>query len=521
MTLSSISYLPALQSFQPNPTRNKADPSLNRSKRKNPSDYGSPKLEKRAKVRTQNLSQSSSSTPWSCHSPPKLIIVLVGLPARGKSYIARKLCRYLNWLQYGTRIFNVGDKRRHLKNLYTQHNANFFDPADHKAAKIREVAAMATLEELLDFLLLGGGSVALFDATNTTLPRRRAIVERVKQRTGSQTEILFLESQCFDEELLESNMMLKLSGPDYKGHDPKASLADFKERVSMYSKKYTSLGSAEESLGWSFCQMIDVGRKFVMHNIQGYLAFKTVQYIQNFHLQPRQIWLSRRGESADDALEIETLDPELSERGREYATALATFIHKHRTKGYEQKPSSAVYSITHGQATSCPTSSPKFQIWTSRTARSRQTSSGFARSEYLVKHLHMLDSFNGQESTGDHHESGSSTSKVLSLPDDNQESHSEIAHRIQWMILELERLHDHVLLIAGVAVLRVLLAYFRDVSQIQLGRLEIPLHTLYLLEPKPYGIELREFKWDSIDGDFHEVHQKSKNDPVQSRELGC
>jgi hypothetical protein len=204
MTLScidTISYLPVQHSFQSKPTKHKADPGSKRSKRKIPLECGSLRPEKRLNVSKQILSQEFSSPQWACHSPPKLIIVLVGLPARGKSYIARKLCRYLNWLQYGTKIFNVGDKRRHLKNLYTQHNANFFDPADHKAAKIREVAAMATLEELLNFLLLEGGSVGLFDATNTTLPRRRAVVERVNQRAGKQTEILFLESQCFDEEV--------------------------------------------------------------------------------------------------------------------------------------------------------------------------------------------------------------------------------------------------------------------------------------------------------------------------------
>lgn len=58
---------------------------------------------------------------------------------------------------------------------------------------------MGTLEELLDFLLLEGGSVALFDATNTTVPRRRTVGERVKQRAGDQIDILFLESQCLDE----------------------------------------------------------------------------------------------------------------------------------------------------------------------------------------------------------------------------------------------------------------------------------------------------------------------------------
>lgn len=42
----------------------------------------------------------------------KLVIVMVGLPARGKSYITKKLARYLNWLQHDTRIFNVGERRR-------------------------------------------------------------------------------------------------------------------------------------------------------------------------------------------------------------------------------------------------------------------------------------------------------------------------------------------------------------------------------------------------------------------------
>ena len=37
---------------------------------------------------------------------------MVGLPARGKSYIVKKIARYLNWLQHPTRIFNVGDRRR-------------------------------------------------------------------------------------------------------------------------------------------------------------------------------------------------------------------------------------------------------------------------------------------------------------------------------------------------------------------------------------------------------------------------
>lgn len=181
-----------------------AQPGSNSTKRKIHTGCENPQPPKRVNVPNVTSPQTSSAPQYFRSWSPKLIIVLVGLPARGKSYVARKLCRYLNWLQYDTKIFNVGDKRRHLNNLYAshqRHTASFFDPNDCRASRIREVAAMATLEELLDFLLIDGGSVALFDATNTTLPRRRAVVERVKQRAEDLVEILFLESQCFDEEV--------------------------------------------------------------------------------------------------------------------------------------------------------------------------------------------------------------------------------------------------------------------------------------------------------------------------------
>jgi 6-phosphofructo-2-kinase len=42
----------------------------------------------------------------------KLVVVMVGLPARGKSYITKKIQRYLSWQQHETRIFNVGNRRR-------------------------------------------------------------------------------------------------------------------------------------------------------------------------------------------------------------------------------------------------------------------------------------------------------------------------------------------------------------------------------------------------------------------------
>lgn len=38
-----------------------------------------------------------------CTTEERTIIVLVGLPARGKTYMSRKLTRYLNWIGINTR----------------------------------------------------------------------------------------------------------------------------------------------------------------------------------------------------------------------------------------------------------------------------------------------------------------------------------------------------------------------------------------------------------------------------------
>ncbi len=242
----------------------------------------------------------------------KLVIVMVGLPARGKSYITKKIARYLNWLQHDTRIFNVGERRReaagapclsapmtstskewpadevkvrdtvsasltsilnHYGHMDPQpasakifvngepapesalygmlppsmsdsgfgdrlcrsssskddsnavadsdgvretrpdptadqsephggamdQSAHFFDPNNIKAAQLREEVAMATLNDLLDYILDHGGSVGIFDATNSTLERRKHIMEKIRERAGPELGVLFLESLCIDE----------------------------------------------------------------------------------------------------------------------------------------------------------------------------------------------------------------------------------------------------------------------------------------------------------------------------------
>ena len=133
-------------------------------------------------------------------------------------------------------------------------SADFFDPKNEKAAAMRDQVAMETLDELLDYLLYSGGAVGILDATNSTIKRRQAVVNRIREREPK-LGILLIESICQDKNLLEANMRLKLSGPDYRDKDPQKSLEDFKKRVEAYESAYEPLGQYEEDHDMQYIQV--------------------------------------------------------------------------------------------------------------------------------------------------------------------------------------------------------------------------------------------------------------------------
>lgn len=82
------------------------------------------------------------------------VIAMVGLPARGKTYISKKLSRYLNWIGINTKVFNLGEYRRHATDAYRSHE--FFRPDNEVAMAIRQHCAEMALEDVCQWLENGG-----------------------------------------------------------------------------------------------------------------------------------------------------------------------------------------------------------------------------------------------------------------------------------------------------------------------------------------------------------------------------
>ena len=192
----------------------------------------------------------------------KLILAMVGLPARGKSFISHKLYAFLNWSGTRTQIFNAGQKRRLAEPEETPASsssegrpmqrersaASFFDPTDEDAKAAREEIAMETLDELLQWFE-AGGEVGIYDATNSTFARRGEVLARAAaaaQRAGHSVNVVFIESICDETALLEANMLAKVrASPDFKSLSEEEALSDLRERIGHYERAYESVTDEE------------------------------------------------------------------------------------------------------------------------------------------------------------------------------------------------------------------------------------------------------------------------------------
>lgn len=424
---------------------------------------------------------------------------MVGLPARGKSYISQRLSQYISFF-YGTpcKVFNVGDYRRQLAGAFQP--ASFYDPDNAEAMQVRKEASEKALVDLKAWMeqmnpprlergegqYVSGdfGAVAIFDATNTTRSRRQWLKEELAP-TGA--KLIFLESVCTDEEILESNITdSKLGVKDYEGKDAESSFADFKARIHAYEKVYETVD--EKELSW--IKLIDGGRQVAMNNIRGFLASRIAQFLVNMHVQKRPFFFSRHGQSEYNALGKIGGDSELTEHGEEYARALGQWVETNVMKDETGKPQPA-------------------RLWTSSLCRTVNTarhiphptlvnSDGIEWVQMRPKVFHNLDEiyagkFDGMtyEDIDERYpeEAKARRRNKFEYRYPRGESYGDLIARLEPMAHEMERQRHPVVVVAHQAILRVLIAYFSGMKREDCVKLSIPLNQVIKITPTAKGCE--------------------------------
>lgn len=425
---------------------------------------------------SRNLGEQSNKPDF---SGEKIVVAMVGLPARGKSYLSNKLMRYLHWREYEVRVFNVGQLRRaRAREVFGQtnsstHTASFFDSLNVEAKKKRDVLAHECLEQLIAWLKTGG-NVGIHDATNTTKARRKQIADRVAQEPGMR--LFFLESTCTDPKLIEENVEVKVRGtdPDYAHLTREQAKEDFLRRIKHYEAVYEPLDADGTESHYTYCKIIDVGRSATMNLISSYLESQIAFYLLNLHIAPRNIFISRHGESQYNVEGKIGGDSDLSERGWAYARALPQLIQYH----IGDEP---------------------LTVWHSSLRRTAQTAGFLKYPKLMWKSLDELDA--GVCDSMTYTEIAEFYPEDYASRDDDKfnyryrggESYRDLVVRLEPVIMELER-QNNILIIGHQAIIRALYAYFMGYDQNELPYIKVPLHTVIQLTPKAYGCDEKRYE---------------------------
>ncbi|KAG2731511.1 hypothetical protein G9P44_005098 [Scheffersomyces stipitis] len=196
----------------------------------------------------------------------KLVIMLSGLPASGKSTISRQLKNYINATSnFTAEIYNAGNVRRMNKSF---DNSDYFKPDNVQGKIDREKYADITVNNLINDLNSNVIQVGFLDATNTTIERRKRMMDIISKNTTN-TWVAIMDVQCTSKRFINFNISGKAHNNDYKGRNYAEAVRDFKKRSEHYYKVFEPITSEELELYplAVYLKIVNCGESFELKNV--------------------------------------------------------------------------------------------------------------------------------------------------------------------------------------------------------------------------------------------------------------
>ena len=396
----------------------------------------------------------------------KLIIIMLGLPARGKSYISQKLIRYFQWSGLPSKIFNVGELRRVE---YPNTNADFFHPNNINS---RNTIAEKVLLELIEWILIKDNKIAIFDATNTTIERRKKLIDRIDLFKIDKLKICFIESVCDVKNIIDKNIAMKAVSKDYLEKGIDYAINDFNQRMLYYTEVYQEFNTDEikQYNNYSYLKISNINELFTIYNVCGFLLSNVISFLLNLNINRNTIYLTRHGQSEYNLLDKIGGNPSITPLGLKYSKQLYNYINE--------------LQLTD------------LIIYISTLKRTKETIQPFINNNYQpIIELKCLDEIDA----GIYDSITYSNIKKI-YPEEYQnrkedklnyryprgESYKDLIIRAQKIIYDIENCDKPILIVAHQAVLRVIYSYFMNIDNVTMTGLDIPLHTIIKLEPYSY-----------------------------------
>ncbi|KAI0877004.1 6-phosphofructo-2-kinase-domain-containing protein [Hypoxylon argillaceum] len=422
----------------------------------------------------------------------RIAIVMVGLPARGKTHISVSMARYLQWLGVKTRIFHLGDYRRATVGQGNDVPEDYFYPdASPASVVLRQKILKKCREDIYAWLNHENGQVAIYDAVNPTATGRRSLA---KEFAKHDVQTLFLESYVDDENILRENARnVKIGSPDFANMDPDEAAKLYLRRMGTKIPTFETMNEKE----LNYIKMINAGQKFFYNNVSfNYLSHRIVFYLTNTHIKSRATYFVRAGAALGE--ESYKADAPLSEEGIRYAQVMTETLLKHREQEHGSRNAQGGAAVPMRQLT----------VWCSTRVRTLQTADAFKERGFIVRQRTQMSQINPGVC-----ERLSERAIRRIYPEEIEkheldpyhhrypraESYHDLAVRLEPIILELEREQNDLLIIAHESVLRVLYAYLMHCSTMDIPKLTFPRNEIIEIIPAAYQNEARRIHIPGLD----------------------
>ena len=253
----------------------------------------------------------------------KWIVGMVGLPNRAKTFVSRKLARYLSWIGNDTQVFIVSQyKSELLSKVPDADDVNFFEQT-----KDDNTASHEAWGDLVDYINNSHGKVAIYDDNNLTRDSREDFEKFLDENLTCEYNLIWVESICDSKEVLINNFKTtRDTYEEYTDMTDEEVFEVFEEKISNLKEIYEPL-----ELGYPipFIKIFNMGSHVEINKVHGFTATNILRFLLSLRAYSRPIWFSRHGKSLFNVKKLIGGNSELSEDGMKYGLCLQKFFREY------------------------------------------------------------------------------------------------------------------------------------------------------------------------------------------------
>lgn len=239
-----------------------------------------------------------------------LVVIMVGLPGRGKTYISRQICRYFQWNGLPASLFSAKALKDEWKRL--------------NIPKKESRTVVEITQRVLKFITQSGG-VAIIDGPHESPSERQAILrELLKTGRIKMNRIIFVEVITHNPDIVRQNI---LRARDHiQPEDGEAFVEDYYRSIAKCEARYKTLNPITD-VDLSYIRMED-SAVYSLNQISGWMPSRLAFMLHNLNHQPNPVYLARSGEYVDLYYGRIGGNSSLTVRGMAFTKALFDYFKK-------------------------------------------------------------------------------------------------------------------------------------------------------------------------------------------------